>query len=141
MEDRAEFPKLYTKFGSILHVSCSFPLYKISILFQWYGYHNEKTELPANQLVLHKEEKVAFCYVPKSARTTFKILLLHSQGLLPDRYLDYSKYKQPRVAPQLRKILLSSLSSEEQDAAIKDYFKFVMFRHPLERLLSGYRSK
>ena len=106
-----------------------------------YTYQNEKTQLPANQLVLHKEQKVAFCYVPKSACTTFKILLLHSQGLLPDRYLDYNKYKQPRVAPQLRKILLSSLSSEEQDAAIKDYFKFVMFRHPLERLLSGYRSK
>ena len=34
VEDRAEFPKLYTKFRSILHVSCSFPLYKISILFQ-----------------------------------------------------------------------------------------------------------
>ena len=36
MEDRAEFPKLYKKFRSILHVSCSFPLYKISILFQCY---------------------------------------------------------------------------------------------------------
>ena len=102
---------------------------------------DEKTHLPARQLVLHKEQKVTFCFVPKSACTTFKILLLHSQGLLPDRYLDYNKYKQPRVAPQMHKILLSSLSSEEQDAEIKDYFKFIMFRHPLERLLSGYRSK
>ena len=34
VEDRAEFPKLYTKFRSILHISYSFPLYKISILFQ-----------------------------------------------------------------------------------------------------------
>ena len=66
---------------------------------------------------------------------------MHSQGLLPDRYLDYNKYKQPHVAPQMHKILLNSLSSEEQDAAIKDYFKFIMFNHPLERLLSGYRSK
>ena len=95
---------------------------------------DEKTHLPARQLVLHKEQKVAFCFVPKSAGTIFKILLLHSQGLLPDRYLDYNKYKQPHVAPQMHKILLSSLSSEEQDAEIKDYFKFIMFRHPLERL-------
>ena len=34
VEDRAEFPKLYTKFRSILHISCSFPLYKMTILFQ-----------------------------------------------------------------------------------------------------------
>lgn len=101
----------------------------------------EKKELPARQLLLHKEKEVAFCYVPKSACTTFKILLLHSQGMLPDQYLDYNKHKQPHVAPKLREILLSALNLEEREAVVGNYFKFVMFRHPLERLLSGYRSK
>ena len=106
-----------------------------------YTLHNEKRELPAKQLLLHKEKEVAFCYVPKSACTTFKILLLHSQGMLPDQYLDYNKHKQPHVAPKLREILLSALDLQEQETTIRNYFKFVMFRHPLERLLSGYRSK
>lgn len=106
-----------------------------------YTTHNEKEELPARHLLLHKEKEIAFCYVPKSACTTFKILLLHSQGMLPDQYLDYNEQKQPYIAPQLRKILLSAVDSKEHKAIIRNYFKFVMFRHPLERLLSGYRSK
>ena len=104
-----------------------------------YTAHNE--ELPAKHLLVHKEKEVAFCYVPKSACTTFKILLLHSQGLLPDQYLDYNKHKQPHIAPQLHKILLGALDPKEQEPVVRNYFKFVMFRHPLERLLSGYRSK
>ena len=103
--------------------------------------YTEKEDMPGNRLVLHKDREVAFCYVPKSACTTFKILLLHSQGMLPDQYLDYDKYKQPYIAPQLRKILLNALDPEEQESVVRGYFKFVMFRHPLERLLSGYRSK
>ena len=62
--------------------------------------------------------------------------------MLPDQYLDYNKHKQPHVAPLLSEIRLSALGSEEdQEAVMRDYFKYVMFRHPLERLLSGYRSK
>ena len=106
-----------------------------------YALQDDGRELPARQLLLHKEKKLAFCYVPKSACTTFKILLLHSQGMLPNQYLDYDKHKQPRVAPKLREILLSALDSQEREGVISNYFKFVMFRHPLERLLSGYRSK
>ena len=98
-------------------------------------------QLPLKHLILHKERKLAFCYVPKSACTTFKILILHSLGLLSDEYLDYNTFKQPFVAPQLRKVLLEALDLPEQRAVVKDYYKFVMFRHPLERLLSGYRSK
>ena len=100
-----------------------------------------ESKLPANRLILHKKKKVAFCYVPKSACTTFKILLLHTQGLLPDRYLNYDEYKQPVLVQQLQKILLGSLRHEQQSDVIRNYFKYVMFRHPLERLLSGYRSK
>ena len=101
----------------------------------------DKTQLPGNQIMLHKMKKLAFCYVPKSACTTFKILILHSQGLLSDEYLDYNMFKQPVMAPQLRKTLLGNLNVAYQRVAIRDYFKYVMFRHPLERLLSGYRSK
>ena len=105
------------------------------------NHKQEEMKLPASQLLLHKERKVAFCYVPKSACTTFKILLLHSQGLLPDKYLNYDKYKQPHVAPQLRRITLNSVSPAQHNDVIRDYFKYMMFRHPLERLISGYRSK
>ena len=48
---------------------------------------------------------------------------------------------QPRVASQLAKILLKSVDERKRKSIVQEYFKFVMFRHPLERLLSGYRSK
>lgn len=92
-------------------------------------------------MLLHREKEVAFCFVPKSACTTFKILFLHTQGLLTDNYLDYEKQMQPRIMTQLRKIQLKSKNKEECKRVKQNYFKFVMFRHPLERLLSGYRSK
>ena len=102
---------------------------------------DNQTAIPVARILLHKEKEVAFCYIPKSACTTFKILLLHTQGLLPDDYLNYSKTMQPYLAPQLQKITLGSLGKRNHGMVMSNYFKFVMFRHPLERLLSGYRSK
>lgn len=105
-----------------------------------HGLDNQSV-IPATKILLHKKKEVAFCYIPKSACTTFKILLLHTQGLIPDDYLDYDKEMQPYLAPQLRKIELSSINHGRREMVLTNYFKFVMFRHPLERLLSGYRSK
>ena len=92
--------------------------------------------------MLHKKKEVAFCYIPKSACTTFKILFLHTQGLLTDDFLDYEKQMQPHVISALKNILLNAVNEKKHKLSIlQGYFKFVMFRHPLERLLSGYRSK
>ena len=102
---------------------------------------NQANTIPAGRILLHKKSKVAYCYIPKAACTTLKILFLHSQGLLPDSYLDYDKKMQPRLAQPLGKILLNSAHKVNYQTLLSDHFKFVMFRHPLERLLSGYRSK
>ena len=99
-------------------------------------YAKQNKNLQPSQLLLHKKQKIALCYVPKAAGTTFKVLLLHSQGMLPNQYLDYNKYKQPYFGDQLRKIFLSTLDSEEQDAVTRDYNKFIMLRHPLEQLFN-----
>ena len=103
---------------------------------------NEHTVIPGNRILLHEKCRVAYCYVPKSACTTFKILFLHSQGLLPDSYLNYDKKMQPRLAKPLSKILLYvAVDRSNYQTILSSYFKFVMFRHPLERLLSEYQSK
>ena len=99
------------------------------------------TDLPSVRILLHKEKEVAFCYIPKSACTTFKILFLHTQGLLTDEFLDYNTQMQPHINSAVKKISLKSVDERKRKSTLQHYFKFVMFRHPLERLLSGYRNK
>ena len=101
---------------------------------------DDKRELPAKQLLLHKRKEVAFCYEPKSVCTTFKILPT-SLPRNASQSISGLRQTQPHVAPKLHKILLKALDSQEQESIVRNYFKFVMLRHPLERLLGGYRHK
>lgn len=36
---------------------------------------------------------------------------------------------------------LSDMNSKEAEKCLQDYMKFIMVRHPFERLLSAYRNK
>ncbi len=76
--------------------------------------------------------------------TNLKVLYFVAQGLLPPELIDTSSYE--RVSNNLIKEVVASnsltdLPKETSDKLIKDYYKFVMYRHPLERLVSAYRSK
>ncbi len=72
------------------------------------------------------------------------MLYFVAQELLPPELIDTSSHK--RVKDNLIKEVVASnsltdLPKETSDTLIKDYYKFVMYRHPLERLVSAYRSK
>ncbi len=72
------------------------------------------------------------------------MLYFLAQGLLPPELIDTSLYERVqnnRIKEVVASNSLTDLPKETCDKLIKNYYKFVMYRHPLERLVSAYRSK
>ena len=94
-------------------------------------------------MLLDDEHKVLFCFVPKVGCTNLKLLFFVSQGTIPRSELSKARDSVDQLALD-RAIQENSFLTRDDDmkvSVLKSYFKFVMFRNPLERLASGYRSK
>ena len=102
---------------------------------------NTSEQLPANQIMLQESRELAFCLIPESACTMFKFHVLHAQGLISDEILHHKGKKHPNVTQLVQKTLLSKLGSSQWSDVMRRYFKFMMFRNPLERLFRAYRNK
>ena len=94
-------------------------------------------------LLVHKEARVLLCFVPKSGCTTLKILLYVSQGLLPPSEVgkDKDSVDQLLLEDVMVRASFLHMTPEERKLAMATYFKFIMYRNPLERMVSVYRSK
>lgn len=83
--------------------------------------------------------KVIYCFIPKSGCTKMKTLFVLLQGIfsLEDFFNKTVTHKN-----HLRKVkTLADLTAEERNAKLRDYYKFMIARDPLERFISGYRDK
>jgi hypothetical protein len=94
--------------------------------------------------LLDHTHRVLFCFLPKVGCTNLKLLFFASQGLIP-----YSELEKPRDLINQEKLmavvhrlnLQGNRIGFREDLRSLDYFKYVMVRNPLERLVSAYRSK
>ena len=72
------------------------------------------------------------------------MLYFIAQGKLPSSVADVTAYKRVKDS-QIKDVVASnSFTGIEKgtcDKLVQNYFKFMMYRHPLERLVSVYRSK
>ncbi|KAL5506774.1 hypothetical protein EMCRGX_G008514 [Ephydatia muelleri] len=105
---------------------------------------NKRTREALNRHILvHKEAHVLLCFVPKSGCTTLKVLLYVSQGLLPPSEVakDKDSVDQLLLEDVMVRASFLSMTPDEHEQALTTYFKFVMYRNPLERMVSVYRSK
>ena len=102
---------------------------------------NASEQLPAWQIMLQESRKLAICLIPESACSMFKFHVLHAQGLISDEVLHHKGKKHPNVTQLVHKTLLSKLNSSRWNDVMKGYFKFMMFRNPLERLFRAYKNK
>ena len=87
-------------------------------------------------LLSDKNHHVIFCFLPKVGCTNLKIVFFVNQGLLPITELD-----KPRENLDKVKLRSALRKSHQQNNGLDSYFKFMMVRNPLERLLSAYRDK
>ena len=75
-------------------------------------------------------KKIVFCYVPKIGSTKWRYTFLLLNGKIS------FNAKLPKGA--LMPTMLKGLSKIEREKRLADYFKYVIVRNPMERLVSGY---
>ena len=90
-------------------------------------------------LILDKERKILFCLAPKLASTNIRLLFAALNNVIdPSRAMEKYNHSHDLQAFRYR---LSTQSKGEKKKILDSYFKFVMTRNPLERILSAYRNK
>ena len=80
-----------------------------------------------------------FCIAPKLASTHIRVMFAALNGFISTDAV-FEKYTHDRNLYTSNYNLLK-MSEEERKKKLSTYFKFVMTRNPLERILSAYRNK
>ena len=91
-------------------------------------------------ILVDDQLKTLFCYIPKAGSTSWKYVLLNAS----------KRQQQPRSAKDFRDIhtslhkslqRLDEYSFQEIKHRLENYFKFMIVRHPFERLGSAYYDR
>ena len=88
-------------------------------------------------MVIYKFQ-VIYCLIPKAASTSWKRVLIRSST---NQTLRKRDLYQLTLLRKYGLVSLAAFSKEEIQKRLKTYFKFLVVRHPLIRLLSTYWSK
>ena len=93
-------------------------------------------------MLMDDKSKTIFCFAPKVGCTHLKVLFFVNQGLIPESEILLSnEVNQGRLEGVMSKHSFVHLNNAQRNNALQKYFKFIMYRNPLERFVSGYRSK
>ena len=94
-----------------------------------------------SNLLVDDTHKVLYCEIPKVACTNWKRVLLILSGHL--NTTEPMEIPANRVHGEYTKYIrkLNSYEPEEIQYRLKNYYKFIFVRNPLERLLSAYYNK
>ena len=100
-----------------------------------YSYHRH--------VLLDDKHKILFCFVPKVGCTNLKLVVFVNQGIIKRSELTKARDAVNQVALEGAMYRSSFISATDirRQTALHTYYKYTMFRNPLERLASGYRSK
>lgn len=95
-------------------------------------------------MLLDNKHHILFCFVPKIGCTNLKLLVFVSQGIIPRSELTKARdavNQRELEGAMFRNSFISMKDRKKKQIALNSYYKFTMFRNPLERLASSYRSK
>ena len=85
-------------------------------------------------MIVDDTHKLMYCYVPKAACANWKRVMQVLAG-------RFAKVEEIHKVDHTDFKFLSSYSPEEIDYRLKNYFKFMFVRHPLDRLFSAWHNK
>jgi hypothetical protein len=88
-------------------------------------------------LLYDDNKKIIFCYIPKVGCSNWKRMFVVLNGILPPT----PSTKRPPENILFSAKRLFDLSASQRAWRLKNYYKFMMVRNPLERLVSAYLNK
>ena len=99
-----------------------------------------------SRLLVDDEHNLLYCFIPKTGTTSWKFLLLNLtqgnltlSGSISKTGTDFTAHKYVHSSESLQR--LSEYSPAERNFRLRTYFKFLVVRNPLDRLVSAYRDK
>ena len=98
--------------------------------------YNPDDPMTYSRLKVDDHNKILYCDLPKAASTTFNHMIYYS---ITGKYLDPKP-----CAPCWEKegmIMLYNFNKEERDQKLRDYYKILVVRHPLDRFVSCWNDK
>jgi dermatan 4-sulfotransferase 1 len=105
---------------------------------------NKERYVLYRHLIYDSRKKFIFCFLPKVGCTTLRRLIFVMQGAIPLQSVNWTHMSEAeylRPAIQRTSFLNTQLTDKMRLQKLKKYFKFMMIRNPLERLVSVYRNK
>jgi len=108
------------------------------ICFNYEGLTHRGRFKPNYFMIVDDKHKLLYCMIPKVACTTFKMVIAKSltAGNVSEQKIHFSWY-----IHSLGLNYQYKYSKKEIELRLKTYFKFVVVRHPFDRLLSAYADK
>lgn len=94
-----------------------------------------RSNLDLTSIIVNQQHKVLYCYIPKVACTQWKSVFAGLKGYFPPPHVSV------HYAPKGTYTYLEAFSAEERKHILRNYYKFVFVREPMERLLSAYKDK
>ena len=90
-------------------------------------------------LLFDRERKIMFCVAPKLASSNIRVMFAALNKVISPEAVFEKKLRNGSLHAE--NFTMLNVSSGERKEKLDSYFKFVMTRNPLERILSAYRNK
>lgn len=90
-----------------------------------------------HHVIVNEKHRVLYCFIPKVGCSNMKRIFLVMQGLYP----SVEKVNIAEMNVEIVRLDNKKFTEEQRVYMLKNFYKFMLVRDPMERLASAYRNK